>query len=442
MVYKTDAEERKESAEAGLTSAGLANTPFTAAAPKRRNPGKWLAGWRGLAIGMGLGATIAIVGVRLTSGSQPSNPAPTQNATVPGQSVSVASAQVSRIERSTSVTGSVAARDLLPILARATGLQIKEVLVEEGQTVQAGQPLAILDDSVLQTQINQAQAKLVSAQAVVRQKEAQLGQKQAALAEAESNLRRYESLTGAGATSRQELESRQTAAVTAREGVGVAVADIASAQADAEGFNAQISTLQTQLEQTIVRAPDAGMIAEKIARIGNVTGQDKLFSIIRNGSIELQAKVPENLLAQMKVGTSATITSDADKRINLKGRVREISPSVDAQTRQATVKIDLPTSSLVRPGMFLKAAVTTDTAQATTVPAAAVLPQSEGKSIVYVLEGDIARTRSVEIGSRQTAADLNQSKIEIKSGLNPGDRVIVQGAGYVKDGDRVTIVGN
>ena len=437
MAYETDTEKLGDLGP----KAELTDTPYTAAAPQKNSPGRWLSGWRGLAIGVGLGATIAIVGGRFASAPS-TNPAPSQTAAVPGQSVSVATAQVSRIERTTSVTGSVAARDLLPILPQATGLQIKEVLVEEGQVVQAGQTLAILDDSVLQSQLNQAQAQLVSAQAVVRQKEAQLGQQQATFAEARSNLDRYERLTSAGATSRQELEARRTTAATAQEGISVAQANIASAEADAAGFNAQIEKLQTQLDQTIVRAPDAGTIAEKIARIGNVTGQDKLFTIIRNGSIELQAKVPENLLAQMKVGTSATVTSDADKRINLKGRVREISPLVDAQTRQATVKIELPSSSLVRPGMFLKAAVTTDTAQATTVPAAAVLPQSEGKSIVYVLDGEVARARSVEIGSRQTATDPNQSKIEIKSGLNPGDRVIVQGAGYVKDGDRVTIVGN
>jgi HlyD family secretion protein len=220
----------------------------------------------------------------------------------------------------------------------------------------------------------------------------------------------------------------------------VAQADIASAEADVQSKQAQIQQLQTQIEQTLVRAPNSGVIAEQVARVGNVTGSDKLFSLIRNGVLELQAKVPETELPQIKIGAIAQITSDADGRIHLQGRVREIAPLVDAQSRQATVKIDLPASDLLRSGMFLKAAIAIQSSQSLTVPAATVLPQSDGQSIVYVLKGDTVHAQPIEVGIRQNSTDPNQAKISIQSGLNPGDRVVMAGAGYVKDGDRVTVV--
>ena len=401
----------------------------------------WLSGWRGLLVGIGLGAAITIVGARITAGPRDAAPAATQTAPIPGQSVSIATAATTQVARTIDATGSVAAFDLLPVLAQANGLQIQQVLVEEGQTVEAGQVIAVLDSSVLAAQRSRAHADVVSAQAVVQQRQATLKQQRATLAEAESNLRRYQSLVNEGAETRQNLEARFTATATAREAVNVAQANIASAQADVQSKAAEVQRLETQLSQTVVRAPASGVIAEKLARVGDVTGATKLFSIIRNGALELQAKVPETLLPQIKLGAAARITSDADRQLKLQGRVREIAPLVDQQTRQATVKISLPPSSRLRSGMFLKSAITVETAQALTVPATAVQPQTDGRSIVYVLEGsETVKAQPVEVGVRQNATDPAKARIEIKSGLNAGDQVVVSGAGYVKDGDRVTVV--
>jgi HlyD family secretion protein len=423
----------------------IAAEKFNASTPTDSSPnsGNWLGGWRGLVLGLGLGAAIATVGIQLASGDRSAAPAPVQLAAASSQSVTVAPAALTRVTQTVDVTGSVAAFDLLPISAQVTGLQIQQILVEEGQTVETGQILAVLDSSVLKSQLNQAQADAASTQAVVQQKRAALAQEQATLAQANTDLRRYQSLAQAGAISQKDLDSYATASKTAQESVNVARANISSAEADVASETAHIQQLQTQIEQTFVRSPSSGMIAEKVARVGNVTGSDKLFSLIRNGALELQAKVPETELSQIKIGALARISSDADRRINLQGRVREISPLVDSQSRQATVKIDLPASSLLRSGMFLKAAVTIQTDQALTVPATAVLPQSDGGSLVYVLEGgDTVHAKPVEIGTRQDSGDPSKARIAIRSGLKPGDRVVVAGAGYVKDGDRVTVVQN
>ncbi|HEY9657929.1 MAG TPA: efflux RND transporter periplasmic adaptor subunit, partial [Allocoleopsis sp.] len=391
-------------------------------------------------LGLGLGATIATVATHFTPGSSPSVSNGSPTAIAPTQSVTIATAKITPVTQTINVTGTVAAFDMLPILAEVSGLQIQQVLVDEGDSVEAGQVLAVLNSSVLQAQLNQARADVASAQAVVQQKQATLAQTQATQAQAESDLRRYQNLAESGAISRRDLDSYTTAAKTAAEAVHVAEADIASAKADVQSRIAHTQELETQIAQTVVRAPASGIIAERVARVGNVTGTDKLFALIRENALESQAKVPESELAKIIPGAQVRITSDADSRIQVQGQVRDIAPLVDANTRQATVKIDLPADPLLRSGMFLKAAIAIQTTPALTIPAAAVIPQSEGQAIVYVLQDTTVRATPVTTGTHQAATNTTPAQIVITRGLQADDRVVVEGAGYLKDGDRVTVV--
>ncbi|PSB31205.1 efflux RND transporter periplasmic adaptor subunit [Chlorogloea sp. CCALA 695] len=354
----------------------------------------------------------------------------------PSMSVTIASAELTPVARTLSVTGTVNARDLIPVLPQATGLQIKQILVDEGDSVKSGQTLAVLDSSVLQTQISQAKAEVESNRAVVRQRQASLAQSRATLAEANSNYQRYKGLADAGAISRQELETRSTTATTAREAISVAQANIASAEADVRISIARVQQQQTQLDQTIVRAPASGVIAEQTAQVGDVANStQKIFSIIQNGSLELQAKVPATNLNQVKINSPVVVTSDADSRLRLQGNVREIAPLVDPQSREATVRIDLP-ATVLRPGMFASGAITIANVPGIAIPAKAVLPQSDGSGIAFVLtDGDIVRSQKITVGEV-----IGKNNVEIVNGLKIGDRVVVAGAGYLKDGDKVQVV--
>lgn len=395
-----------------------------------------------LVIGTGMGIVIALGGIRLafsptTIPDQTPNQTPEETVAPATMSVTVEPVRSTQVARSLNVTGTVAARDLIAVLPQTNGLQVKQILVSEGATVREGQAMAILDDAVIRAQIDQARANIESAQAVVGQRQAALAQARASLAEAERNLQRYEQLANDGAISRQELDERATATTTASEAVRVAQANISSAEADVRSSRAGLQQLQTQLGQTVVRAPADGLVAEAIAKIGNVVSSSQpLFSIIQNNALELAAQVPAVQLSQVKVGAPAKVTSDTDSRIQLQGRVREIAPLVDAQNRQATVRIGLPTTSLLRPGMFARAAVTSATVPGIMVPAQAVASQPDGNGVVFVLEGeDIVQAKPVEVGEV-----LNDGNIEIRSGLTTGDRVVVSGVGFLNDGDRVRVV--
>ncbi|MGB8701332.1 MAG: efflux RND transporter periplasmic adaptor subunit [Thermosynechococcaceae cyanobacterium] len=452
-----------------------------------------LSGRGNLMLGMGIGVAIALGGMALMNRSTPKAATPPAQANPGGQqSVSVATAQWQTTPQTIPVQGSVEARDWVSVMPRAPGVQIKSISVQEGQSVNQGEVIAVLDNAVQREQLNQAQAQassaqaqaasaetqlssaqaqaqgaqaqLISAQATVAQKQAQLKQQQAALAEAESNQRRYARLSQQGAISTQELESRNTVALSAQAAIRVAQADIDSAlagvnnaQAQVEQAQAAVNTaragvlqaranrqnaiarqreLNTQLEQaTLVQAPASGIIAKKNANVGDLTGTTPLFSIISNSALELQAKVPETLLPKVRLGAISTVTSDSDQRIKVQGTVREIDPVVEAKTRQATVKIGLPGGPLLKPGMFLRAAIAYSTAQAVTVPTEAVVAQTDGQTLVYVVAANnIVKAIPVKVG------DPVGGRIAVKEGLKAGDRVAVAGAGFVKDGDRVNVV--
>ncbi|MEH2171594.1 efflux RND transporter periplasmic adaptor subunit [Nostoc sp.] len=446
-----------------------------------------------LFLGTGLGIAIALVGMSVLNRFPSRQQSAVADKKVnPAMTVTIATVETARVVRTLKTTGTVAASDLIPVLPQTNGLQIKSIPVDvkEGAFVKQGQVLAVLDGSILQNQISQAkadveskqadvaskqadlaskQADLVSNKAIVQQKRADLAQAKARLEEAAKNYQRYQQLADSGTISKQELDTRSYNVKTAIEVVNLSQENIRSAQAnigsaqaniknaqaivdkakaDVKSSAAKVQQLQTQLGQTVVRAPVSGVIAEKLARVGDVTGvppqtqmgtviggTQKLFSIIRDEKLELQAKVPETQLTQVKIGASVQITSDVDRRVRSQGRVRDIQPQLNDQRREATVKIDLPPTTLLKPGMFASAAITTDSGMKMVVPQKAVQSQADSSVIVFILSGEnTVRSQKVELGDPG-----NNDTVEIKSGLQLGDRVVVDGAGYLKDGDGVRV---
>ncbi len=432
---------------------------------KKEDAGARGRSWRWLMpllLGTGLGVAIAGISTRLVPQAKTTPTPPAKVASA--QAVTLATATTTRIARTLDTTGTVAARERILVLPQTSGLQIKKILVDEGRQVKAGEVLAILDDSVLQTQIDQARAKVQSDQGLLEQKKAILIQSNTSVAQARANelqvqasakdaqqrLKNYQKLASDGAISREQLADRETAAATstasaqaAAEAVNGAKASIAVAQgninsitADVRNDLAKVQQLQAQLAQTIVRAPVAGTIAKKNVEVGDVTATKQLFEMVRDGTLELQAQVPEVQLSQISVGQNALISSDTDNRIHLEGKVREISPLVDEKTRKAIVKIALPANSLLRSGMFARAKITTNTGLGVAVPSKAVLPQPDGKSIVFTLSGeDKVKAIPVQVGEI-----LIGGNVEIQQGLTPGDRVVIEGGAYLKDGDRIQVV--
>ena len=441
----------------------------------------WLSGGQGLLLGVAIGMGITFVGMRvLSSGQKPANnpaAAPVVNFQAPAQSVTVAEVQTSPVNRTLKATGTVAAFEMIPVMSQATGLQIQQVLVDEGDFVQTGQLLVKLDDAVLQAQLVQAQAAVAEAEAnlaklragnrleEIERAEEQVRMAQAEVKQAESDLElarkrveRNQNLEAEGAIARDRLDeiineerSKQSALNTTQAKLreaqqklkelesGARPEEIAQGVAKLAQAKGQVQIVMAQLKDTRVIAPTSGKIAERNARVGDITSSsEKLFTIIENGRLELRVKIPETQLPLIRSGQAVEITSDVDSRLKLVGRVREINPVVNEESRQATFEVDLPTQSVLKPGMFLRASITTATATSLTVPMGAVLPQADGTAIAYVLQADeTVKGQRVETGEL-----LRGDRVEILAGLQAGDRVVVKGAAYLKDGDRISVVSN
>ncbi len=473
----------------------------------------WLSGGRGVLIGMGAGILLAVGGMRFLGSQQtptPAKTAPTPTSSAPAQSVTVATVETTSVNRTLEATGSVAAYEMIPVSPQATGLQIKEILVDKGDVVQTGKLMARLDDSVLQAQLTQAKASEAQAEArlaelragtrteeiaqaearldraraslretqasiprQIEQAEAQVTSAQARLNLAENRYKSYESLVNQGAVTRdrfnEALSDYQSAqaslseaqqrlaqarntnnpeidqlAAAAREAeqqvkqlrAGSRQEVISQAEAQLAQAKAQVQATSAQLGNTRVLAPATGQVAERNGRVGDVSSSStKLFEIIQNGRLELLLKVPETQLKQIRPGQSVKITSDTNSKLSIEGKVREIEPLVNEESRQATLRVDLPAEDSLRPGMFLRATITTSAAQGLTVPSKTVLPQPDGSSIVYRVQGDgTVKAQPVKLGEI-----MSGDRVEIKSGLAAGDRVVVKGAPFLKDGDKVEV---
>lgn len=327
------------------------------------------------------------------------------------QTVTAATAASVNLPRTVTASGSVSAWEEVPVGAETGGLNAVAVYVDEGSYVRQGQPLVQMNDVLLRAQLRQQQAAVQTAQANQARDDAALS--------------RAQELKERGFLSQASLD-------TALANQRASAANVASARA-------ALSETQTRLNQATIRAPVSGLIASRSVTRGQIVAQgSELFRIVRDGRLELDAQVPETDLPLVRAGQGATIASDQGAANQggggqTGGRVRVVTPQVDAQTRLGIARIALNSGSGLRPGMFARATIDVGAAPAITVPAAAIVFR-EGKPGVYLIgQNDVVRFTPVQTGDR------SGGNVVIRQGLQSGARVVVQGAGFLGEGDRVTI---
>ncbi|HPP46591.1 MAG TPA: efflux RND transporter periplasmic adaptor subunit, partial [Accumulibacter sp.] len=190
---------------------------------------------------------------------------------------------------------------------------------------------------------------------------------------------------------------------------------------------------ELRLRKTQVLSPDDGVISARSATVGSLTqpGQE-LFRLIRGGRLEWRAEVPSADLASVQPGLVASLSTPTGQRVT--GRVRAVAPSVDAQTRNGLVYVDLPPTGAVRAGMFARGEFELARRPALTLPQSAVVLR-DGAAYVFRLENEnrVAQTK-VALGRRLA------ERVEIVDGLPPSARVVANGAGFLADGDVVRVV--
>ena len=225
---------------------------------------------------------------------------------------------------------------------------------------------------------------------------------------------------------------RQAAAAMAAARVDSGQGALRAAEADRALAEAQRRELLVRLARTELRAPVAGRISRRIARQGAVVAGagDPLFRIIRDDAVELEADVPEILLAKLRPGQPTRIDAAGGPR---KGAVRLVSPEVSRTTRLGRVRVAIDGQGGLVIGSFARAAVEVARHEGVLAPLSAVLFQSGG-AVVQVVRDGVVDTRRIQVGLR------SGSQAEITDGLAEGESVVAVSGTFIRGGDRVTPV--
>lgn len=333
------------------------------------------------------------------------SPEPVAAPSQPSLTVSVALPTQQALPRRITASGSVAAWEPISLGVELSGQRVAEVLVEVGDVVTAGQPLLRLDDRSVAMELRQAEAALAQAQAN--------------LAVASANARRGERLK------REQLIADSEADQLISGELG--------AKAQRQTAQAQLENARLRLGFTTLRAPHAGVVSQRAVQPGQVVAAGtELLSVIRDGRLEWRAELPESELILVTPGVKASLQGPDGAAVA--GTVRAVSPALNPDSRTGTVYVDLPQPGALRAGMYAQGDLVLGDRPARTLPDQAVV-ERDGYRYVFVLgEGDVVAQRRVTLGARQ------QSLVEILEGVEADERVVVEGAGFLSDGDRVRVV--
>lgn len=331
--------------------------------------------------------------------------APSASAPKPALTVTTTTAQIASWPQRLEANGSVAAWQEAVIGAEVGGLRTVEVLVNVGDRVRRGQILARLQNDTVNAEVLQTEAGIAEIEAT--------------LAEAKATAERARQLQEAGFISSQQYGQSVTAESTAR--------------ARLTSLKARLAADQVRLAQTRILAPDEGVISARVATVGAVLqpGQE-LFRLIRGGRLEWRAEVPASDLSRIRPGMAARLAAAGGAVAE--GRVRMVGPTVDPQTRNGLVYVDLPAPGQIKAGMFARGEFDLGQVEGMSLPQSAVLLR-DGFSYVFLVGADFRVTmKKVDTGRRVG------ERVEIMDGLAADARVVASGGGFLGDGDTVRVV--
>ncbi|HVY64288.1 MAG TPA: efflux RND transporter periplasmic adaptor subunit [Gammaproteobacteria bacterium] len=348
-----------------------------------------------------LGAGVLVLSGCSRGGGDRATPTTERSAVM---TVTAAPLERTELARKIAMNGSVYAWQEVIIAPEVGGYRVAEVLVDVGDHVKAGQKLVVLSTSLLE-------AEVATKQAMVNQRKAELDN-------AESALHRGQMLAETHVLSDSDLD-KLTADQLAKR------AALASARADLE-------TSQLRLKFTSVTAPDDGVITSRTVTVGQIAqAGSEMLRLLRNSRIEWRGEAPEMRLGELAPGQEVTVTTV--EGLVVRGKIRVVSPTVATGNRTGLVYVDLPPDDRIRPGTFARGEIEIGRGPGFTVPLESVV-SADGYSYVFIVRPD----NTVERRRIETGAVLGDS-IEVVSGVQGNESVVIKGAGFLKDGDLVNV---
>jgi len=320
---------------------------------------------------------------------------PTVTVIVPGRS------QVARV---VTASGPLAAHRDQPVGVAGEGGMVRAVLVDAGTWVRQGQALATIDRSVQSQNAAQLAAQI------------QVARADAALAQNE--YERSQALVGRGFVSKADLDRKKAAR-------DAAFARIRVAEANLNSMRAQIGRLD-------IRAPKSGLILARNVEVGQVVsaGSGALFRLAEGGEMEMRAQMSQQDLAFVHVGMLVSVTPTGNDR-SFAGRVWQVAPVIDPQSRQGEVRISVPYDVAIRPGGFAEAKIEAGSTAAPLLPQSAVLSDELGNYVYVINAKNLVERRNVKVGS------VSDQGVTVTEGISGQESVVLSAGPFLNPGQKV-----
>ncbi|MEO7504658.1 MAG: efflux RND transporter periplasmic adaptor subunit [Sphingomicrobium sp.] len=320
---------------------------------------------------------------------------PTVTVVVPGRT---------EVARMVTASGALAARRDEPIGVAGEGGRVTAVYVDAGSWVRQGQVLAVIDRSV---QVQDTAQIAASVQAT-----------RADAALAQNELERSQALVGRGFVSKADLDRKRAARDAAAARVNVA--------------QAQLGASRARLGRLDIRAPSSGLVLERNVEVGQIVsgGAGGLFRLASGGEMELRAQLSQQDLASIHTGMAASVTPIGLDQ-SIAGRVWQVSPVINPQTRQGEVRISVPYSASMRPGGFAEARIAAGATTAPMLPQSAVLSDDKGTYVYVVNAKNIVERRAIKIG------DIGEEGVPVAEGLSGQETVVLSAGPFLNPGQKI-----
>jgi len=368
------------------------------------------------------------------------------------QGVKIETIKLSPVEEDYEAVGTVRSKTTSVLSSKTVG-NILAVHVREGDRVRIGQVLIEIDDRDTQAQLQKAQAGLREVQDVqeeidqnIRAAESAKEAAEAGRSLAAATFKRYNTLLEQKSVSPQEFDEVQAKLKVAEAEVDRAErmlqalkAKKSQVLAKTEQVKADITSTQVYVDYGRILSPINGIVTSKQAEIGLLAAPGvPLLTLEDNSSYRLEVSVEDSMLKKIRLDTPVRISIDALEPQEFSSRVTEVVPASDPGSRSFMVKIDLfvgkggPISQpVLRSGLFGKAHFPIGQKQILKVPQKAILQSGQLVGVFTVDPSNILRLRLIKTGKQYG------DQMEVLSGLNDGDRIVVEGMERVKEGDRV-----
>ncbi len=409
-----------------------------------RPQGPWNRGGRGHLILIGLLPLLISAGCQKAGADSEKQPVPVSVQTVELQAPAQGARYTASITPAAQVETSFRIAGYVTRLYQVAGIDGRLRPLQAGDVVTRGTPLAELRSDEYSVKVRQTEAQVSEAQSGLAAANAQLREARAALDRAREELTRAKNLFETESITKRDYEAAQTQHEVGEARVQAVESQIAAIEAKLNGARALVHEAQLAKDDTLLVAPITGTVLKRLVEVGSFVGPGRpAFLLAETQSLRAAFGVPDLDLAQLRIGSSVSLTADAVPGRRFDGRVISISPAADPRTRIFDVEVALTNQDrLLRIGMIcsLTLAGHESPERLPVIPINSVVRSktAPGNYAVYVIEDSSAkklcRLREVALG------ETFGNRVAVTRGLRAGEKVVTAGSTMVQDGDPVQVV--